>query len=72
MYKINNRDLLYRTENYIQYLEITYNGKESKNKEYMKPSHFVVHLILTQYCKSTILQLKKKILNVISNQGNSK
>ena len=25
---INNRDLLYNTENYIQYLVMTYNGKE--------------------------------------------
>ena len=25
---INNRDLLYSTENYIQYLVMTYNGKE--------------------------------------------
>ena len=33
MYKINNKDLLYSTGNYIQYLVITYNGKESE-KEY--------------------------------------
>ena len=30
MYKINNKDLLYSTGNYTQYLEITYNGKESE------------------------------------------
>ena len=34
VYKINNKDLLYSTGNYIQYLVITYNGKESE-KEYM-------------------------------------
>ena len=28
--QINNRDLLYSTVNYIQYLVITYNGIESK------------------------------------------
>ena len=27
---------------------------------YISPSHFAVHLKLTQHCKSTILQLKKK------------
>ena len=32
--QITNKDLLYTTENYIQYLIITYNGKESK-KEYI-------------------------------------
>ena len=31
--KINNEDLLYSTGSYIQYLVITYNGKESE-KEY--------------------------------------
>ena len=28
LYKINNKDLLYTTGNYSQYLVITYNGKE--------------------------------------------
>ena len=32
--KINNKDLLYNTGNSIQYLVITYNGKESE-KEYI-------------------------------------
>ena len=33
IYKIvNNKDLLYSTGNYIQCLVITYNGKESENK----------------------------------------
>ena len=31
---MNNKDPLYRTGNYIQYLVITYNGKESE-KEYI-------------------------------------
>ena len=29
--QINNKDLLYSTGNYIQYLLITYNGKESES-----------------------------------------
>ena len=29
---INNKDLLYSTEKYIQYLVITYNGKESEKE----------------------------------------
>ena len=33
IYKIdNNKDLLYSTGNYIQYLVITYNGKESEKE----------------------------------------
>ena len=34
IYKINNKDLLYSTGNYIQYLAINRNGKESE-KEYI-------------------------------------
>ena len=30
IYKITNKDLLYSEGNYIQYLIITYNGKESE------------------------------------------
>ena len=30
--QINNKDLLYSTGNYIQYLVITYKGKESEKK----------------------------------------
>ena len=65
---VNNKDLLYSTENYTQYLVITYNGKESE-KEYINNiyiyththtyiylNHFAVHLKLTKLCKLTILQ----------------
>ena len=45
-------DLLYSTGNYIQYLVITYSGKESEKKICITESH----LKLTQYCKSTVLQ----------------
>ena len=38
-----------------------YSGKESeKEYAYIYLNHFTVHLKLTQYCKSTIVQLKKK------------
>ena len=32
--QVNNKDLLYNKGNYIQYLVVTFNGKESE-KEYM-------------------------------------
>ena len=38
-------------------------GKEPKKQwiyVYVQLNHFAVHLELTQHCKSTILQLKKK------------
>ena len=35
IYIINNKNLLYSTENYIQYLVITYNEKESENNIYI-------------------------------------
>ena len=81
--QITNKDLLYSTGNYTQYLVITYKGKESE-KEYMciyiyvclyiyiYLNHFAVHLKLTQHCKSTILQLKKKKnanILIISNKS---
>ena len=58
--QITNKDLLYSTGNYIQYLVKTYKGKESE-KEYIhththKLKDFAVHPKLTQHCKSTILQ----------------
>ena len=50
--------------NYTQCFVITYKGKESEKKYiYMyiyKLNHCVVHLKLTGYFKSTLLQLKKK------------
>ena len=55
----------YNTGNYIQYLAITYNGKESETERMhtthtcIKLNHFSVHLKLTQHCKSTTLQKKK-------------
>ena len=32
IHKINNKDLLYSTENYTQYFVITYMGKESEKE----------------------------------------
>ena len=52
----NSKDLLYSTGNYIQYLVITYNGKEyEKEYKYVQLNHFAVYLKLT-HCKSTINQ----------------
>ena len=45
-----NKDLEHSTGNYIQFPIITYNGKDSE----------AVHLKLTQYCKSNIVQFFKK------------
>ena len=47
--------------NYIQYLAITYNEKEYIHiHTHIYINHFAIHQKLTQHCKSTILQLKKK------------
>ena len=35
MKEINIKDILYSTGNYIQYLIMTYNGKESEKYEYI-------------------------------------
>ena len=53
-------DLLYSTGNYIQFLVITYMGKESET-EYINIllNHFAVYLKLTPHCKSARLQSKK-------------
>ena len=54
----------YSTENYIQYLLITCNGKESENHIYMyvyiKLNHFAVHPKLAQNGKLTIVQFSKR------------
>ena len=43
---------------YPQYLVINQNDKEDEKKYIYKMNHFTAQLKLTQYCKSTILQLK--------------
>ena len=45
------------TENYSPYPMINHNGKEYFHIYIW--NHFVVHQKLTQYCKSTIFQLKR-------------
>ena len=50
IYKINKEELLYSTGNYILYLVIIHNEKESKKeKKYIKPNHFAAHQKLTQH-----------------------
>ena len=52
-------------ENYIQYLVITYNGKESESeKEYIYLNLFVVRQKLTQHYKPSIKNLK-----ILKNNG---
>ena len=41
--KINNKDLLYGTENCIQYLIIIYNGKKFEIDKYTN-NHFAIYL----------------------------
>ena len=47
---------MYNTENYIQYLVITYKDKVSE-EEYDIYNYFAEHLKLTHYCKSTTFQI---------------
>ena len=53
MKEIDNQDLLNSIENYVQYLVITYNGKELKKgmliHTYIYMHHFVVYMKLTQF-----------------------
>ena len=61
--QVNSKDLLYSTGNSIQYPGINHNGKEYKKEcvyIYVQLNHFAVHLKLTQHCKPTILQFKKR------------
>ena len=55
--QINNKDLPCSTGNYIQYIVITYNGKESEKV------YFPVHVKLTKHCKLTTLKFKQKDLH---------
>ena len=65
---ITNKDLLYSTGNYTQYFVITYKRKESE-KEYTHTclNRCAVHPKLTQHCKSTTPQFKKKKKKVWKN-----
>ena len=53
--QITNKDLLYSTENSIQYSVMTYMEKESKKRVQKQRVHFAIHLKLT-HCQSTIFQ----------------
>ena len=48
IYKINNKGLLYSTGNYIQYLVIIYNGKESE-KEYIMCIYIYIYIYIYVY-----------------------
>ena len=56
---VSNKDLVYSWEKSIQHSVIAYIGKEFEKEwmyMHMHDIHFAVHLKLTQYSKSTILQ----------------
>ena len=60
--EITKKDLPYSRENSTQYSVINCMRKESENEGihvYVQLSHFVIHLKLTQHCKSLILQENK-------------
>ena len=60
---ITKENLLYSPGNCTLYPVMTCMGTKSKKEciyVYRQLSHFAVHLKLTQHCKSTIFQLKKK------------
>ena len=60
---MNSKDLLYSTENYIQYLIITYNRKESL-KEYIYNIYITESLCYTPVTNNIVNQIyfNKKIL----------
>ena len=58
---INNKVLLYSTENYIQCPMVNHNGKEYFLKRiYIHMNHFAVQPQLT-HCKSVLLHKKEKV-----------
>ena len=52
--EITNKDLLYSIGNYIQYLVITYNGKESKNNVDSAKSCPILVIPWTVDCQSPL------------------
>ena len=59
--QINNKDLLYSTGNYIQYLLIIYNGKNLKKYINIRITESLCGTPETHHCKATILQQQHKI-----------
>ena len=55
--EIKYQDLRYSMGNYVQYSVVTYKDKESA---VFSLDEFAVHLKLTQYCESTIVQFLKR------------
>ena len=59
LFYMANGDLLYTTENSIQYTVIIYVGKKSEREQicvYAYLNYFVVQEISSQHCKLTLLQ----------------
>ena len=64
--EITKKNLLYMIGNYIQYLVINYNGKEAKKYTSKREYIYIgtTSLQLSQYCKSTILSVKRKKIGI--------
>ena len=60
MQRLKEGPAIYSARNYTQYPVINHNRKEYENNVCVKLNHFTVRRKLTQHCKSTVLQLKKK------------
>ena len=63
--QISNKDLLYSTRKYIDYLIITIMEKNIYIYIYM--NHFAVYLKLIQHCQSSILQFLKNVFKKRNN-----
>ena len=67
--QIANRNLLYITENYTQYVVIAYKGKESEKQYTHTHTHTFIYIYNMNHfavcLKLTVLQFKKKELKAI-------
>ena len=60
MQRLKEGPAIYSARNYTQYPVINQNRKEYEKNACVILNHFTVRRKLTQHCKSTVLQLKKK------------
>ena len=59
--QINNKDLLYCTRNYIRYLVITYNGKESEKES--------IYIYVCMYNQITLLYTRNIVNQLYFNKN---
>ena len=65
MYKIDNTDLLYSTGNYVQYLAITFNGKESEKVYTHTHTHTHTYIYTSWYMPAS--QVAPVVKNLPAN-----